>query len=172
MLLTTQQNLSNNQLAGLELIFSAKAGNFFSSNLSTNFFYNQINATNLGYFDNKTIISFSTNFNSTFTVTPNTMLQVSANYRSARLSPQGKNYPSFVLNMGLRHDLFKKKVKVILAASNILSTLQQKSELNTTYLKQASIGRKDAQIVYLGISYRFGKHIKKAEEKMQFDNAQ
>ena len=171
-LLTTQQNLSNDQSAGLELIFSAKAGKFFSSNLSTNFFYNQINATNLGYFDNKTIISFSTNFNSTFTVTPTTMLQVSANYRSARLTPQGKIYPSFVLNMGVRHDLFKKKVSVILAASDILSTLQQKSELNTIYLKQTSIGRRDAQIVYLGISYRFGKLIKKAEEKMQFDNAQ
>ncbi len=171
-LLTTQQNLSNDQSAGLELIFSAKAGKFFSSNLSTNFFYNQINATNLGYFDNKTIISFSTNFNSTFTVTPTTMLQVSANYRSARLTPQGKNYPSFVLNMGIRQDMFKKKVSVILAASDILRTLQQKSELNATYLKQTSIARRDAQIVYLGISYRFGKLIKKAEEKMQFDNAQ
>ena len=171
-LLTTQQNLSNDQSAGLELIFSAKAGKFFSSNLSTNFFYNQINATNLGYFDNKTIISFSTNFNSTFTITPTTMLQVSANYRSARLTPQGKNYPSFVLNMGIRQDMFKKKVSVILAASDILRTLQQKSELNATYLKQTSIGRRDAQIVYLGISYRFGKLIKKADEKMQFDNAQ
>ncbi len=171
-LLTTQQNLSNDQSAGLELIFSAKAGKFFSSNLSTNFFYNQINATNLGYFDNKTIISFSTNFNSTFTLTPTTMMQISANYRSARLTPQGKNYPSFVLNTGIRQDLFKKKVSVILAASDILRSMQQKSELNTTYLKQTSIGRRDAQIIYLGISYRFGKIIKKADEKMQFDNAQ
>jgi outer membrane receptor protein involved in Fe transport len=169
-LLTTQQNLSNDQSAGLELIFSAKAGSFFSSNLSTNFFYNKINATNLGYFDNKTIVSFSTNFNSSFTLTPNTMAQLSANYRSARLTPQGKNYPSFVLNLGVRQDLFKKKVSMILAASDILRTLQQKSELNTSYLRQTSIGRRDAQIIYLGISYRFGKTLKKAEEKLQFDN--
>lgn len=171
-LLTTQQNLSNDQSAGLELIFSAKAGKFFSSNLSTNLFYNQINATNLGYFDRKTIISFSTNFNSTFTITPTTMMQLSANYRSARLTPQGKNYPSFVLNSGVRQDLFKKKVSILLAVSDILRSLQQKSELNTTYLKQTSIGRRDAQIIYLGVSYRFGKLIKKQEEKMQFDNAQ
>jgi hypothetical protein len=171
-LLTTQQNLSNDQSAGLELIFSAKAGTFFSSNLSANFFYNQINADNLGYFDKKTIISFSTNFNSTFTFTPNTMMQLSANYRSARLTPQGKNYPSFVLNAGIRQDILNKKVSIILAASDILRSLQQKSELNTSYLKQTSIGRRDAQIIYLGISYRFGKTIKKPEEKLQFDNAQ
>ena len=171
-LLSTQQNLSNDQSAGLELIFSAKAGKVFSSNLSTNFFYNQINATNLGYFDKKTILSFSTNFNSTLSFTPNTMVQISANYRSARLTPQGKNYPSFVLNMGMRQDLFKKKVSVLLAVSDILRTLQQKSELNTAYIQQTSMNRRDAQIMYLGISYRFGKTIKKTDEKMQFDNGQ
>jgi outer membrane receptor protein involved in Fe transport len=169
-LLTTQQNLSNDQSAGLELIFSVKAGKSFSSNLSTNFFYNQINATNLGYFDKKTILSFSTNFNSTLSFTPNTMAQISANYRSARLTPQGKNYPSFVLNMGIRQDLFKKKISVLLAASDILRTLREKSELNTAYIQQLSTRRRDAQILYLGVSYRFGKIIKKTEEKMQFDN--
>lgn len=171
-LLTTQQNLSNDQSAGLELIFSAKAGNFFSSNLSTNFFYNQINASNLGYFDKKTIISFSTNFNSTFTLTPTTMVQLSANYRSARLTPQGKNYPSFVMNTGIRQDVFKKKVSIVLAISDILKSQQQKSELNTTYLKQTSVRRADQPVIYLGVSYRFGKLIKKAEDKLQFDNAQ
>lgn len=171
-LLTTQQNLSNDQSAGLELIFSAKAGNIFSSNLSTNLFYNQINATNLGYFNKKTIISFSTNLNSTFTITPNTMAQLNANYRSARLTPQGKIYPSFVLNFGIRQDLFKKKLSVLLAASDILRSMQQKSILNTNYLNQVSIGRRDAQVVYLGISLRLGKSAKKIEEKMQFDNGQ
>lgn len=171
-LLTTQQNLSNDQSAGLELIFSAKAGKFFSSNLSTNFFYNQINASNLGYFDKKTIVSFSTNFNSTFTITPTTMVQLSANYRSARLTPQGKNYPAFVLNTGIRQDIFKKKVSIVLAISDVLKSQQQKSELNTSYLKQTSVRRADQPVIYIGVSYRFGKLIKKPEEKLQFDNAQ
>lgn len=171
-LLTTQQNLSNDQSAGLELIFSAKANKFFSSNVSTNFFYNQINASNLGYFDKKTILSFSTNFNSTFSFTPNTMAQISAIYKSARLTPQGKNYPSFVFNLGVRQDFFKKKVSVLLAVSDLFRTLQQKSELNTAYINQTNVNRRDAQILYIGINYRFGKMIKKIEDKMQFDNAQ
>ena len=100
------------------------------------------------------------------------MVQVSANYRSARLTPQGKNYPSFVLNTGVRQDLFKKKVSVILAISDLLKSQQQKSELNTSYLQQTSVSKRDAFIVYLGVSYRFGKLIRKAEDKMQFDNAQ
>jgi len=171
-LLTTQQNLSSDKSTGLELIFSAKAGKFLSANLSSNFFYNQINASDLGYSSSKSIISMSMNFNATVTFTKTTMLQVSSNYRSARLTPQGKVFPSFVLNMGMRQDLFKKKVSVTLAASDLLKTLKQKAELNSQYLKQVSIGRRDARIIYLGISYRFGKVLKKSnEEKLQFDNS-
>ena len=113
----------------------------------------------------------SVNFNSTVTLTKTTMWQISCNYRSARLTAQGKSFGSFVFNTGLRQDLFKKKVSVTLAASDLFKTLKQKTELNTQYLKQMSVGRRDARIIYLGISYRFGKMTKKQnEEKLQFDN--
>ena len=170
-LLTTQQNLSNDKSLGLELIFSAKAAKFFSANLSSNFFYNTIDASSLGYGNSKSIVSMSTNLNSTFVITKKTMLQLSCNYRSARLTPQGKTFATFVMNAGMRQDLFKKKMSVILTASDIFKTLKQKTSLNTAYLNELSVGKRDAQIIYLGISYRFGKIIKKqGEEKLQFDN--
>lgn len=170
-LLTTQQNLSNDKSAGLELIFSAKNGKFFSANLSSNIFYNTINATDLGYSNKKSIISVSTNINATFVVTKTTMLQVSSNIRSARLTPQGKVSGNFVFNTGLRQDLFNKKMSVIFTASDIFKTLRQRSELNASFIKQTTINRRDAQIMYLGVSYRFGKTAKKTkEENLQFDN--
>ena len=80
-------------------------------------------------------------------------------------------YASFVMNTGVWQDLFKKKMSVILTVSDIFKTLQQKNGLNTAYLKQVSIGKRDAQVIYLGISYRFGKTIKKQpEKKLQFDD--
>jgi outer membrane receptor protein involved in Fe transport len=170
-LLTTMQNLSNDKSTGLELIFSAKAGKFLTANLSANLFYNQIDASGLGYINKKSIVSMNSNFNSTATLTKTTLMQVSCTYRSARLTPQGKQYGNFVLNAGLRQDLFKKKFSVTLTASDVLNTLKQKTELNTGYLKQVSISTRDARIIYLGISYRFGRIIKKQnEEKLQFDN--
>lgn len=170
-LLTTQENLSNDQSAGLELIFSVKAGKFLSANLSSNFFYNRIDASNLDYSSKRSIISMSTNFNATATLTKTTMWQVSCNYRSARLTPQGRSFGTFVLNSGIRQDLFKKKATVTLTASDIFKTLKQKSELTTLYLNQTAVGRRDARIFYLGISYRFGRMTKKQnEEKLQFDN--
>ena len=170
-LLTTQQNLSNDQSTGLELIFSAKAGKFLSANLSSNFFYNQIDASNLGYSSKRSIISMSTNFNATATLTKTTIWQVSGNYRSARLTPQGKSFGTFVLNTGIRQDILKKKMSLTLTISDLFNSLKQKNELTTLYLKQSSVGRRDARIIYLGISYRLGKATKKQnEEKLQFDN--
>ncbi|MDB5223137.1 MAG: hypothetical protein JWN83_1804 [Chitinophagaceae bacterium] len=169
--LTTQQNLSNDKSAGLELIFSAKPAKFMSANLSSNIFYNTIDASNLGYTAKKSVVSMSLNFNSTFVITKNTMLQISSNYRSARLTAQGKSYGTFVFNSGMRQDLFKKQVSVTLTGSDLFKTLREKRELNTSFLKQTSIGRRDARIIYVGLAYHFGKTFKKpTEEKLQFDN--
>lgn len=172
-LLTTSENLSNDQSAGLELIFSAKAKKFFSGNLSGNIFYNQIDASNLGYAQNKSIVSFSANMNTTFTVTKTSMIQLSGNYRSARLTPQGKVYPRFVANMGLRQDMLKKKLALTLTVSDLFASGKDKRDLNSQYLNQNSLGRRDVQIFYIGVSYRFGKTIKQPkEEKLQFDTEQ
>jgi len=70
----------------------------------------------------------------------------------------------------LRQEFFKKKLVATLTASDLFKTLKQKTELNTSFLKETIISRRDAQIFYLGISYRFGAAIKKTEEKLQFDN--
>lgn len=168
--LSTTQNLSNDQSAGLEVILSAKA-KFFTSSLSTNFFYNRIDATNLGYVQNKSIYSASANFTSSFTVTKATLLQLSGNYRSARLTPQGKTFPTFVLNTGLRQDLLTNRLSITATASDLFSSLKQKTELNIPSLKQVTVGRRDGLIVYLGFSYRFGIIKKVKDESMQFENA-
>ena len=168
-LLTTDQNLSKDQSAGLELIFSARTGSFMTTNFSTNFFYNKIDATELGYGEQKGIVAMSMNFNSTLSLSKTTMLQLSANYRSTRLTPQGKQYGRFVMNGGLRQDMFKNKLSLTVTASDIFKTLKQKSYLNTPFLQQTSVGRRDGTIIYLGLSFRFGKTFKKDEENLQFD---
>lgn len=171
-LLTTSQNLSKDRSAGMELIISAHPVSWFNSSLSGNFFYNQIDASNLGYVGRKNIVSFSANLNSSFIFFKSLMLQVSSNYRAARLTPQGKSYPAFVLNTGLRKDMLKNKMSVTFAASDLFATLRQRVYLHSSYFNQVSINRRDGPILYLGINYRFGVTKKQKEEKLQFDNGQ
>ena len=167
-LLTTEQNLTNNQSAGMELIFSAKAGKWLNANLSSNIFYNRINADNLGYGSGESIVSASTTLNLNMNFGKGTMMQFMVNHRSARLTPQGRIYPSVVFNGGFRQDMFKGKFSMALTVSDMFKTLQRKNVMQTPTFRQTSIGIRDGSIVYFGLSYRFG--IKKEEEKMQFDD--
>jgi hypothetical protein len=109
--------------------------------------------------------------NTTFTVNKNSMIQLSGNYRSVRLTPQGKEYPRFIANIGMRQDMFKKKLAITLTVSDLFASGKDKRDFNTSYLNQTSVGRRDSRIIYIGVSYRFGQTKKtKKEEKLEFDN--
>ena len=169
--LTTKQNLASDASTGFELVVSARPGKTVTANLSTNVFYNTINFGTAAAPANKSIVSMSTNFNASVNITPATMFQLTCIYRSARQTIQGQFDPTFVTNMGLRQDLFKNKASVVLTVSDVFSTLQQQASLTSNFLQQTSVNRRDAQVIYVGFNYRFGRTTKKAEEKMQYDNA-
>ncbi len=169
-LLRTEENLSSDQSAGLEVIFSARPSRFFNANVSTNIFYNTINAENLGFSAKKSILSMNTSANLNFSFTKTTMLQASMNYRSKRQTPQGVIYPQFVINFGARQDLLKSKLSVTATLSDAFRTLRQKNILSSYDLYQTSINTRDARVFYLGLSYRFGVTQKKKEEKIQYDD--
>ncbi len=169
--LTTQQNLSNDQSTGFELVISARPTKTITANLSTNVFYNTINFGTIAVPNKKSILSMSTNFNASAAITKTTMFQFTCIYRSARQSVQGFFAPTFVMNMGLRQDMMKNKLSVVATLSDVFSTLKQRSELNTKFLSQNQLTSRDAQVFYVGFNYRFGKTTKKTEDKMQFDNS-
>jgi outer membrane receptor protein involved in Fe transport len=169
-LLRTEENLASDQSAGLEVIFSARPFKFFNANLSSNIFYNTINAENLGFSNKKSIFSMNLNANLNFSFTKTTMLQTSINYRSKRQTPQGIIYPSFVVNFGARQDLFKSKLSVTATLSDAFKTLHQKNILSSAELYQVSVNTRDAQVFYFGLIYHFGFTPKKKEEKIQYDD--
>ena len=110
------------------------------------------------------------NLNNNFNLTKSSILQLTCNYRSARLTPQGNIHPVIIVNTGVRQDLAKGKLSMTFTASDLFSSNRQRSELGVPYLKQSAINKRDGLIVYLGLSYRFGIIKKQKEEKLQFDN--
>lgn len=98
-------------------------------------------------------------------------MQVSGTYRSAKLTPQGKTFPNFVLNAGLRQQFAKNRLSLTITGSDLFSALNQKTELNIPPLKQVSESRRDGLIVYFGVGYHFGIIKKIKDEKLQYDNS-
>jgi hypothetical protein len=60
-------------------------------------------------------------------------------------------------------------VSLIFTVSDIFNTLKQNMTLNTPDLNDYSIRQRDGQIVYLGVTYHFGKTEKK-KSKMEYDD--
>jgi hypothetical protein len=169
-LLTTEENLSNDQQAGLELVFTGKVTKWLSGNLSGNIFYKEIDASNLGYSGGRSTFSFSNNLNANITATKSTMFQLGCFYRSEEIVPQGKQLPTYAVNIGAKQELFKNRLAVLITASDIFKTMRFESQLSSPELNLTSIRSRNSRMIYIGIKYRFGSLAKKAkEEAVQFD---
>lgn len=170
-LLTTRENLSKSNSAGLEMILSSEIGKSTTLNLSSNTFYYRLDAASLGYSSNKSNFVWNVNLNTNTKITKTTVFQVNSNYISMRLTPQGKMFPTFFVNMGIRQDVWKRKASLILTVSDVFNTLQNNSELNTPILYDKTIRRRSPRIIYAGVVMNFGKsNEKQKEEQLKFEN--
>jgi outer membrane receptor protein involved in Fe transport len=171
--LRTFRNLANEQSAGLEPVVTASMGSALTANLNGNVFYDQIDASNIGYSTKKSIVTWSGTLIVSANLTGTTMCQLSANYRAARLTPQGEMHPSFGLNVGARQDLLREKVSLTLTVSDVLRTQKQDLNLDVAGVRQDVTNRRDSQVAYLGLAWHYGRPEKKAKEKsLQFDDQQ
>jgi len=169
-LLTTRENLSSDQSGGVELVVTGNAWKILSINASTDAFYEEIDASNLGYGEKKTTVTWNGNLNCNVNISKGTILQINSNYRSRQLTPQGENLSSFVMNLGFRQDLSAEKISITATVSDIFRTLNRKTELNTPALTQSSFTSRDSRVAFLGITYHFGGEPPKSKDKsLQFE---
>jgi outer membrane receptor for ferrienterochelin and colicin len=164
-LLTTRENLSSDQSGGFELVVTGNLWNILSINSSTDAFYEEIDASNLGYGEKKSTVTWSGNLNCNVNVLKGTVFQVNSNYRSRQLTPQGENFASFVTNVGVRQDLSDEKISLIATVSDVFRTLNRKTEWDTPALSQTSFSSRDSRVLFLGLTYHFGGPPKKSKDQ-------
>ena len=168
-LLTTRENLSSDQSGGFEFVVTGTLWNILSINTTADAFYEEIDATNLGYGEKKSTVTWSGNLNCTVNILKGTMLQANSNYRSRQLTPQGENFPSFVMNLGVRQDLAGEKISLVATLSDIFHTLNRKTEWDTPSLIQTSFNSRDSRVAFFGLTYHFGGPSQKSKDKNILD---
>ncbi len=124
----------------------------------------------MGYEDDKTTISWDAKLSTNLRLSSSTMMQLNTHYRSARLTPQGNILPSFLMNLGMRHDLFKKKASLTLTVSDIFNSLNWTRRIDTSLLYQNVTHKRNSQIIYLGFIYRFGEAGKRSDEDFKYED--
>jgi hypothetical protein len=170
-------NLASDQSAGFEPVVSLALGRL-NANVNGNLFYEQIDASNIGFAGKRSVVSWSETSNVTVTPSKATMVQVSTNYRSARLTPQGDGRPSFGLNLGARQNFYGDQVSLVLAVTDLLKTQRQKTQLDVSGIQQRVLTKRDSQILYVGLTYHYGRSEKgkdkdkEKEKPIQYEDQQ
>lgn len=156
-LLSTSENLDNQQSAGLEIILSGDIGRKLDLDFSADVFYSQLDAQNLGFSERKSVFAATAKLTSFYKLTSLTLLQLNAFYYSPRITPQGKRNQFFYLNAGVKQQLLSKQAAITLTATDVLHTYRIKRSTETPELSQASKYWRRQPIVFLGITWSFNK---------------
>ena len=170
-LLTTRENLGVSRSSGLELGATTRLKDRLSVNFSSNVYRSEINASNLGFSARRTAIAWDAKLNLNFDVSKTTLVQLNTNYTAKRLTPQGYRYPTYLANVGLRHNFKDRKMAFVLSVSDIFNSLKERTLVDTPTLRQEITRRRSSRILYAGFIYNFGKPAKKSKDDLQFDNA-
>lgn len=169
-LLTTEENLAKSQSGGLEFAATRSLGPKLSVNFSSNTAYNEIDASNLGYSAKKSAFGFGAKLNANYRATKTDLIQLNSNYNARRLTAQGYRLPTFVANIGWRHDLANKKTALILTVSDVFNTQKEETIVDTPILHDDRINRRSSRLVFMGVIYNFGKASKKSKDEIPFDS--
>jgi outer membrane receptor protein involved in Fe transport len=170
-LLTTQENLAESRSGGLELAATANVGGRVALNFSANVFDNEIDASNLGFSGNKSVVAWNAKLNATLHASKTNLVQFNTNYTGRRLTPQGYRLPTVVANLGLKHDLADGKTSLVATVSDLFDSQRERTVIDTPVLHDEILRRRSARIVYVGFVYNFGKGRKKAkDDSLQFDS--
>ena len=139
-----------------------------SYNLSSNTFYNQIDASNLGLVGKRSVYSFTAKGSVDYHLTPKDLLQVSGSYNGKRLTPQGYRLPSGVLNVGFRHQI-RPDLSAVVSVADLLDSQRDRTVIDTPLLHDIITRRRSNRTASLALSWNFGG-VKKLKEP-QFDYA-
>lgn len=170
-LVTTQVNLAHTESGGLELAATFSPWKPLSINASSNIYYSEINASDLGYRTARSAYAWSGKLSAEYDWSKATALQLTSNYTARRLTPQGERLPTFVANLGLKHQLPNKKLTLFLAVSDLFDSLKEETRLDTPALHDDSTRRRSSRFFYGGFVYNFGSSKKKVKgDVLQFEN--
>jgi len=167
-LLTTKENLNSSQNAGVELIWNCPVARWMSFNWNVNGYYNQIDATRLGYGKNRGTVSWSSLLNMNFTPLRHFMVQLNARFRGARLMPQGRRDADSRINLGMKYDIPAAGLSLLASVTDLFDTYRKSYTLDTSELHQKVEARRNPRIFYVGLSWQFGAG-KKKQAKVEYD---
>lgn len=153
-LLLTRDNVSQTRAGGLELVASGRLGKTLSYNISSNAYWNELDAGVSGL-GTRSTVTVSGRASLSWQVTPDDLLQVSGFANARRLTAQGYIKPAGMLNIGYRHK-FNDRLSGQLTVQDALDTFAYEQVVDTPALKTRLRQEVDTRGVMIGLVWTLG----------------
>jgi len=160
----TTQNAGKSYNTGIELTYNQDIFKWYSFNLTSNVYRNQINAFSV---ENKypephtfsaelqKVISGNIKWNNKFRFKNGLEAQMTVVYLAKDIIPQGEIAPRFSVDIGIKKLVQKGKGELFLNATDLFNTLVIKKEIQGTDFSYTSEDYFETQVIRAGYSYKF-----------------
>lgn len=160
---TTFRNLANNKSYGFELTAAHPLFNWLRLNGSFSYFNIKYDGIDLLQESNSWIskasmvLLLSKDFN----------MQFNVNYNSPIVDGQEKEKEMFTADFAAKKDFLDGQLSLMLRVSDIFDTRKRDEERSGLNFFSASYGKRESQVLYLGISYRLSPGTNKDRERQR-----
>lgn len=160
----TTQNAGKSYNTGIELTYNQDVFKWYSFNLTTNVYRNQINAFSV---ENKypephtfsaelqKVISGNIKWNNKFRFKNGLEAQMTFVYLAKDIIPQGEIAPRYSVDIGIKKLVQKGKGELFLNATDLFNTLVIKKKIQGTDFSYTSEDYFETQVIRAGYSYKF-----------------
>jgi outer membrane receptor protein involved in Fe transport len=164
---TTSRNFAQSNALGAELIAQYEPFKWWRINGTMNYFWNRINASNIQAGLTNESFGGNARILSNFRLPEDIDLQIAYNYFLPTVLAQGTLKPIQAFDVAVKKDFFDNKLTVTLRASDLFDTRQFGINTQGVGFVQDFTRKRESQIVFLGLSYRFSGGIEIEERRQQ-----
>lgn len=160
----TTQNAGKSSNFGVELTYNHDIFKWYSFNLSTNVYRNQIDAFTVENLypephtfsaEEQVVISGNVKWNNKFRTESGLEGQLTVVYLAKDIIPQGEIAPRFSVDIGIKKLIQKGKGELFLNATDLFNTLVIKKEIQGTDFNYTSADYYETQVIRAGYSFKF-----------------
>jgi outer membrane receptor protein involved in Fe transport len=167
-LLTTKANLAQSRNAGLELVANGHLLPSLSYNVSTNLYWNEIDASHvplgpaLGFGTKRSAFAVGGRGSLNWQATAKDLFQVNVQMNAKRLLPQGYQEPMTLVFLGYRHK-FSDALSAVVTVQDPTNMYRFRQVIDTPVLKERVDNHARIQAAFFGLTYSFGAARKRPE---------
>ncbi|MPR34301.1 TonB-dependent receptor domain-containing protein [Salmonirosea aquatica] len=164
----TYLNLARSYSYGLEFVLNQDITRWWKANGNFSYYMSTIKG-DPGVPDvlTQSNRSWTARINSNMTIAKGFDSQVSINYRSPFIIPQGEIQSFFNVDVGVKKEVLKGRGAISLRVSDIFNTLRFRINTYGEGFTSYTSAKRESRIAFLGFTYRFGKQAQQLQKERE-----